>query len=130
MAAASDAKNRERYRRLSLDGARVDERGFFQIAGIKPGAYTLLARHPASAPTRADGLEIGADEELELESLLLEEPARLEVEIYPRLSPFSRPWTLRLTDPDGDPHARPWGLPGLLRPRAPRIPRHGAGPHG
>lgn len=97
LAATTDATSRERYRLLALDGARVDERGFFQIAGIKPGAYTLLARHPTYAPTRIDGLEITADEEIELGSVLLEEPARLEVEIYPRLSPFSRPWTLRLT---------------------------------
>lgn len=95
-AAATAGVTRERLPRLALRAA-VDEHGFFQWVGVKPGLYVLWARHPEYAPTRIDDLEVKVDHELELDPFALSEGASLIVEADPAISPFGKPWAIHLT---------------------------------
>lgn len=76
----------------------VDERGFFQIAGVLPADYLLQARgRPgrAAAPVR-----VLAGVEARLAApLVLRPPLSLRVDIAPPTDPWGAPWQLRLAGP-------------------------------
>ena len=88
------ASARQRISQLALE-ARVNEQGFFQIKGARPGRYALVVAHPHFAPTRFD-VTVRQDEELELAPLSLSPAARLILEIDHPTDPYLKPWTVRL----------------------------------
>lgn len=73
--------------------APVDERGFFQLPGIEPGAWSLAARAPGRPDGPAVPLVVLRDRELVVPEVLeLPDPGRLRV----FLEPGSRQWTFSL----------------------------------
>lgn len=91
-ATRNDLKRRDALRLR----ATVNDRGFFQLAGVAPGSYELTARHEGLAPTRLAPIEVREGVELELPVLELQPPHTLEVTLQPLRDPFRRPWTLQL----------------------------------
>lgn len=73
--------------------APVDERGFFQLPGVEPGAWSLAARAPGRPDGPAFPLVVQRDRELVIPEVLeLPEPGRLRV----FLEPGSRTWTFSI----------------------------------
>lgn len=80
--------------------ATADSHGFFQVAGVGPGQYTIRAAkgERASRPFR---VTVSPDQESRLdEPLLLVAPAQLEVLAQPPVAPGGQPWQLELMRPD------------------------------
>lgn len=77
--------------------AAVHPRGFFQLAGVPPGAYVLEARHERFAPA-VTTVRVVAGEVTEIVNppLTLDLPKTLEVYLTPPLDPWEKPWSLRL----------------------------------
>ncbi len=82
--------------------ARVSARGFFELAGIAPGLYTLTARYPGFAPARLSPVEVLPLAETELDPVHLQLPAELEVRIEPPRDPYGKRWVLQLSQEDLD----------------------------
>ncbi|HEY8021768.1 MAG TPA: carboxypeptidase-like regulatory domain-containing protein [Thermoanaerobaculia bacterium] len=105
--AAGPASPAERARLGALGAeAAVDARGFFQLAGVRPGTYVLTAREPRFMPaSRIIVVEAARETEL-VEPLRLAPPLRLEVAVDPPLDPWQQPWRLALhplaAGPDDD----------------------------
>lgn len=76
--------------------ATANDRGFFQLAGVAPGSYELIARHESFAATRLAPIEVREGVEVELPPLELQPPHTLEVALQPIRDPFRRPWTVKL----------------------------------
>jgi len=79
---------------LLKEGA--NSRGFFEIAGVAPGKYLLVARHPRYAPTRIFPIDVAPGAETEIKRIALEPPATLEVHLDPPIDLYQRPWTVEL----------------------------------
>jgi hypothetical protein len=90
-------------RRLGVlaSAARANDRGFFQLEGIRPGSYVLTASGPGYAPVRRAPIVVheGLQSEI-LEPLVLGPPLRLAVLLDPPLDPYGQPWRLELTERD------------------------------
>ncbi|MEM7518240.1 MAG: carboxypeptidase-like regulatory domain-containing protein, partial [Planctomycetota bacterium] len=80
--------------------ADVDESGFFQLTGLRPGLFTVEATHPSYALTRLEGVSLQAGEETALDPLELQEPALLVVQLDRATDPFHGPWRVTLHDRD------------------------------
>ncbi len=83
--------------------AAVNDRGFFQFAGMAAGEYRILARSTdcwsAVATARVD-----TDKETRLpESLVLGPPASLELMVSPSLTPQREHWTVTLLETGTNP---------------------------
>lgn len=87
----------------------VDERGFFHLAGLVPGSYTLTAQHEGYTPARVENLVVLEDAEAELQDpLVLERPLAMTIAVRPPADPSGRPWSMALAPaaagvPSGDP---------------------------
>ncbi len=76
---------------------KLAERGFFQLAGVPPGSYTLEARQPGLAPALRQGLAVLDGEELEVHPVLTLSPRiSLTVTVNPPMDLGERPWRLQL----------------------------------
>lgn len=76
----------------------VGERGFFQLAGLRPGAYRLVAHAPGYAPTRVGPVEARPDLESSLlDPLVLRRPSALTLHIDPATDPWGEPWEITLS---------------------------------
>jgi len=110
-----------RARSLQLR-APVNERGFFQIAGVEIGAYRLIAEQEGFAPLKTPKILVSEAREKELpETLVLHRPLELELEVVPPLDIRGRRWRValvRLGDPEAVAQAwlseeGRWRRPGL-----------------
>lgn len=93
--AASLGSESQRRFSASQHTAQADGRGFFQFAAIRPGEYDLIADHPDFVPTRSS-VVVTADQELELDPIMLSEGAALDLEIRQKTDPFRQPWLVTL----------------------------------
>jgi hypothetical protein len=92
----------ERKGSLALS-AQVNDRGFFAITGVPPGAYVLIAHHPRYAPSRIAPVAVLAGGESEVKDIELKPPLAFEVRVDPPLDPYQKPWTVRLSKIGGQP---------------------------
>ncbi len=92
----------ERHAAVALETS-TNRRGFFQLAGVAPGRYTLRARHPRYSTAQVSPVTVEGREETELEPIELEPPASLEVRITPAKDPFRQRWGLQLRRQSADP---------------------------
>lgn len=95
-----------------VDTATVDERGFFQIRGVRPGHYRLIAEQEGPRRAVVESVEIRAGTETALDApVVLSAPVVLEIAIQPPLDMHQHPWAVRINrvteqggiDPNGDP---------------------------
>ncbi len=76
---------------------RVGGRGFFQISGLKPGAYELTATRDGYSPATRKSVIVTSNSETELkEDLLLQRPLDLVIQIHPSMDLSERAWRLQL----------------------------------
>lgn len=81
--------------------AEVDERGFFQVAGVEPGSYRLEIRHPTHTALPLGPLQVLPERGLEIgEPIELQPPVDLTLWIHPPLDPQRRPWIVSLRGED------------------------------
>lgn len=97
----------------------TDQRGFFQITGLPPGQFRIVASASDNASGQAD-TKIDADSETRLgRAIVLGPPASLEVTIEPPTHPSGTTWRVALHDLDSDPSdsRQEWAVPlgGVLR---------------
>jgi Carboxypeptidase regulatory-like domain len=86
----------EKIKRLTLEAA-VNERGFFQIAGVPSGSYLLEAEQPGFANARMSPLEIWAKSEISLQQpLVLRRPLNIELQIVPSVDWIGKAWKVRV----------------------------------
>jgi hypothetical protein len=81
--------------------APVNERGFFQVDGVPPGAYVVEVHQAPFAPATAT-VRVVAGEVTEVANppLLLDLPKSLEVFLNPPVDPAGEPWSVRLAQLD------------------------------
>lgn len=98
-AAGVEHRPREQERRARMAReTEVDERGFFQLAGLRPGAYVVTAKQPGLAVARRGPVELEEAEETLLRApLVLTPPLTLEVWIEPALDPAGEPWAVEVS---------------------------------
>lgn len=79
---------------------KSNDRGFFQIDGLQPGAYELAAERGDLVPARRGPIEVrdGLESQL-IGDLVLAEPAELTVLVTPGVDPLGRPWHIELSPP-------------------------------
>lgn len=83
---------------LARQVVEVDERGFFQFLGVRPGVYGLVARTEGFAPARMAPVEVRPELESSLyEPLVLARPVALSLELDPPTDPWGEPWTVVLS---------------------------------
>jgi Carboxypeptidase regulatory-like domain len=91
--------------------AAVRKDGFFQIAGLAPGSYTVEVQQPGYAPARVSPVEIRAQGETALDRPLLLAPSlRLEIVLAPPRDWLDRSWQIdvsRSGDLGDGPELRP-----------------------
>lgn len=76
----------------------VSDRGFFQFAGLKPGAYQLVVVQPGYSRA-ARGVEVKESLEAVLnEPLVLGKPRELGLEVIPSVGADGEPWTVEIRD--------------------------------
>lgn len=81
--------------------APVNDRGFFQIDGVPPGAYVLEASQPPFAPSRVTVQVLpGEVTEVANPPVVLDLPKVLEVILDPPLDPAGKPWSVELSQLD------------------------------
>lgn len=77
--------------------ARPNERGFFQLDGLRAGAYLLEARHPDYAATRVFPLDVLPEAEIALQApVVLRPPLTLTIQLDPPLDWLGTPWAVRV----------------------------------
>lgn len=93
--------DRDEMRRVESVSPRAsaNTRGFFQLRGVPPGHYEVVARHPRTAAAHLSSLVVTAGEETLLGTLELWPPVRLEVRVDTPTDPYHKPWTVRLARP-------------------------------
>lgn len=76
----------------------VGERGFFQLAGLRPSAYRLVASAPGYAPSRIGPIEARPDlESALLDPLVLRRPSALTLQLDPPTDPWGESWEVDLS---------------------------------
>ncbi|MEM7351285.1 MAG: carboxypeptidase-like regulatory domain-containing protein [Acidobacteriota bacterium] len=86
----------ERRDKLSLK-TNVDERGFFHLEGVQPGAYSLTASQDGFAPAELAPVTVVENSESELRwPLMLTIPATLAVDLDPATDPYGKTWSVKL----------------------------------
>jgi hypothetical protein len=90
---ARDGQRRE-LRKLE---ALASERGFFQVLGISPGAYSIVASRSGLAEAELSPVDVREEQETSLaEPIHLDLAAVLEIHVSPPTGPLGRPWQLLL----------------------------------
>lgn len=81
-----------RFERI-VDESLLDERGFFQLRGIDPGAYTLTIQKQGYAPAIINGMTLYRGSESRLkQTIVLHRPLEITLQITPPLDPSGKPW--------------------------------------
>lgn len=95
-----DPKTAARFQEMAFT-VSTNDRGFFQIDGIGPGAYRIEASKSGAALARSPGVVVirGDLEEKLSDPLVLKAAASLAISLQPPLDPFHAPWTVQLLDP-------------------------------
>jgi Carboxypeptidase regulatory-like domain len=75
---------------------KVNPRGFFEMTGVPPGSYRLIARHPAYAVSRVAPVEVMPGAETHVPPIELLRPARLAVQLEPPIDPYGNAWKVEL----------------------------------
>lgn len=76
----------------------VSDRGFFQFAGLKPGAYQLVVVQPGYSRA-VRGVEVKESLEAVLnEPLVLGKPRELDLAVVPPAGPDGESWTVEIRD--------------------------------
>src|SRR5262249_51553718 len=70
--------------------------GFFQLAGIRPGRYTLTFQAPNYPPHAVD-VDVPVDSEVYLDGVELPPYLEVGVVVAPPLDPAGRPWKVSVT---------------------------------
>lgn len=79
---------------------RVGDRGFFQIAGLQPGAYAVTATREGYSPEERS-VVVTPDSETELnDPLVLKRPLDVEIRIDPRIDLTRKGWRIQLMTMD------------------------------
>ncbi|HEX4863899.1 MAG TPA: carboxypeptidase-like regulatory domain-containing protein, partial [Acidimicrobiales bacterium] len=92
----------EKVRRTTLE-ATVRKDGFFQIAGVAPGAYSLEVRQVGFAPASVNPISVSPRSETFLrQPITLTRPIDVELAISPPLDWLGRPWKMILFRASGD----------------------------
>jgi hypothetical protein len=74
----------------------IDAGGFYAFEDIEPGSYILEARQDGFAPARHAHVWIQERSELQGETLVLERPLDLSVEVRPPRDAYGGAWTLEV----------------------------------
>jgi hypothetical protein len=83
--------------RLVPTTGSIDGRGFFQITGVTPGSYSVVARDGVHADARMFPVLVFENADVELRrSLVLAPPRMLNVVVNPPTDSLERPWHVRL----------------------------------
>lgn len=91
-----DGSLAERLRSSALE-VPLDERGFFQFAGVAPGAYVIEVTQPGFAPARVSPIEVWPGSETSLtQPLTLRRPLRIELAISPETDWLGKPWQVEM----------------------------------
>jgi hypothetical protein len=103
-----------------------NEKGFFQILGVSPGRYELIAHQPGYAETRISAIDVRPDLESQvIDRLVLGKPVTFDITLDPPLEPYGSPWRIELSrraDPSEPPASfvtgtasqeGVWRVPGL-----------------
>lgn len=81
--------------------AELTDRGFFQLSGLEPGVYLIVATQPGVVEGRVGPVRLEARQELVLEHpIRLTPPATVNVEIDPPRPPMGGSWRVRLVRDD------------------------------
>lgn len=84
-------------RRALATRATTNERGFFLVAGLPPGEYTVRAERPGAIAAEVAGVRVVAGEETPLLApLRLTEPSPLDVYVSPPTMPGGEPWRVAI----------------------------------
>ncbi len=91
----------------SSQEVKPNDRGFFQILGVPPGRYELIASQPGYAETRRTPIDVRPDLESQvIERLVLDRPVTFDVTLDPPFEPYGSPWRVALSrhaDPNDPP---------------------------
>jgi hypothetical protein len=89
-------EQREKLREVT---ARTNERGFFQLSGVKPGKYVLTAEKSGYVPGQLYPVTVVEDQETTLEEpLVLFRPMTLDISLEPTVDPFDLAWLVSLVE--------------------------------
>lgn len=95
-AATYELKVGDQVQKTALEVA-PNERGFFQILGVSPGRYELIARQPGYAETRIDSIDVRPDLESQvIDRLVLGKPVTFDITLDPPIEPYGSPWRIEL----------------------------------
>ncbi len=95
-----DGRDSERGKLISLT-ARVNDRGFFQIAGLAPGMYSVAARQHGYVSSVMQAHVVGDLEATLTRPITLSRPQTLTIRVVPPHDPAVRPWQVFLEDDSG-----------------------------
>jgi hypothetical protein len=83
----------------SLRTVRTNRRGFFQVAGLPPGAYRIVSEVPGLSPAVLPEITPRTGESISLAAPIRHAPpAELEVTLDPPTDALGRPWTVEATE--------------------------------
>jgi len=92
----------QRLARRKLE-SRSDAAGFFQIQGVAPGEYRLIAHHPRAGTGSFFPVEVEDGKETALPSpVALHPPAPLQIGVSPAVDPHGKPWDLTILELNRD----------------------------
>ncbi|HEY3566471.1 MAG TPA: carboxypeptidase-like regulatory domain-containing protein [Thermoanaerobaculia bacterium] len=95
-AVTDELKVGDQIRKAALEVA-PNERGFFQILGVSPGRYELIARQPGYAETRISAIDVRPDLESQvIDRLVLGKPVTFDITLDPPVEPYGSPWRIEL----------------------------------
>jgi hypothetical protein len=100
--ALTDAAERKRLESLRFE-ATVNPQGFFELAGVPPGAYLLEAKNDRFAPAVVSVRVVpGEVTQVANPPLLLDQPKVVEVFVDPPVDPAGKRWRMKLQKMDRD----------------------------
>lgn len=124
-AVTDELKVGDQIEKSSLE-ATPNERGFFQIVGVSPGRYELIARQPGYAETRISSIDVRPNLESQvIDRLVLAKPVTFDIALDPPVEPYGSPWRIELAQraTPSDPPSRQidgtasqegvWHVPGI-----------------
>lgn len=77
---------------------RTDEKGFFHLPNLAPGAYSLTVRSGNFRPIERFGLRLESGRDLRLaDPLIFEPPIEVALRVTPSFDPWHRPWRVQVT---------------------------------
>jgi len=124
--AGDETPSVDRERRADLvSKAKVNSRGFFELTDLEPGAYRVVLRHPAYAPTTYSPIEVFPNAETEIYDIELRPASSISLRVKPATDPRGNSWLVelkknskpagRLYDAGGGPVSKSgtWAIEGL-----------------